>query len=155
MQRRARPDAKAEALRERGSLNPHPEQVRDERFRAGEFFDPRDVVQVKYEMVRRARIEGQPAARAAGAFGFSRPSFYSAERALETGGLPALVPAKPGPRRAHKLSEDVMDFVERRRRVDPSLRATDLAPAIYERFGLRVHPRSIERAIGRREKKRP
>lgn len=153
MAQRGRADPKAESLRQRGSLNPRPEQVRDERFGVGEFFDPRDLVQVKYEMVRRARAEGQPAARAAAEFGFSRPSFYAAETALERGGLLALVPAKPGPRRAHKLSEQVMEFVERTRRAEPSLRASDLAAAIRERFGIQVHPRSVERALIRREKK--
>ncbi len=60
--------------------------------------DPRDVVQVKYEMVRKVKLEGAPVARSAAAFGFSRPTYYGAEAALESGGLPALVPAKPGPR---------------------------------------------------------
>lgn len=154
MAKRGRPDGKAESLRERGSLNPHAERVREQRFGPGEFFDPRDLVQVKYEMVRRARVEGAPAAPTAASFGFSRPTFYAAERALERGGLPALVPARPGPRRAHKLSEEVMGFVEGRRLAEPGLRAADLAAAIRERFGVRVHPRSVERALDRREKKR-
>ena len=46
-------DPKVTALRESRCLNPHPEQVTDEAFLAGEFFDARDAVQVKYEMVRR------------------------------------------------------------------------------------------------------
>jgi hypothetical protein len=44
-------------------LNPSPERVTDELFQ--EFFDPRDLVQVKYEMLRRVQTEGQPVGRSA------------------------------------------------------------------------------------------
>ena len=75
---RRRQDPKVEALRAERSLNPRPETVTDEEFRSSEFFDARDVVQVKYEMVRRVRVDGEPVSRSAVAFGFSRPSIYEA-----------------------------------------------------------------------------
>jgi transposase len=118
-------------------------------FGSSEFFDPRDLVQVKYEMVRRVRVEGDAVSRSAAAFGFSRPSFYEAVVALDTGGLAGLVPARPGPRRAHKLTDEVVAFARQRLEVDPSLRSVDLVEAITGRFGLRVHPRSVERALAR------
>ena len=88
-------DDKTHTLRERGCLNAHPEHVRDEMFLSNAFFDPRDLLQVKYEMLRRVREEGEPVSAAATRFGLSRPTFYTAQRAYETGGLPALVPAPP------------------------------------------------------------
>jgi transposase len=138
-----------EALRAERSLNPRPEAVADEEFRSSEFFDARDLVQVKYEMVRRVRVDGDAVSRSAAAFGFSRPSFYEAAVALDAGGLAALVPARPGPRRAHKLTEEVVAFARRRLEIDPSLRSVDLVDAIAEQFGVRVHPRSVERALAR------
>jgi transposase len=144
-----REDPKVQALRAERSLNPRPEEVSDEEFRSSEFFDARDLVQVKYEMVRRVRVDGEAVSRSAAAFGLSRPSFYEASAALEVGGLAALVPARPGPRRAHKLTEEVVAFTRQRLEDDPSLRSADLAEAIAERFGLRVHPRSVERALAR------
>ena len=149
-------DPKVEALRAERSLNPRAETVRDERFREQEFFDARDLVQVKYEMVRRVRVDGDAASRSAAAFGFSRPSFYAAAAALKEGGLQALVPARPGPRRAHKLTEEIVGFAQARLEASPELRSADLVEAIAERFGVRVHPRSVERALSRaaaREKK--
>jgi len=107
-------DPKVEALRAARSLNPHPEAVRDAAFSESAFLDARDLVQVKYEMVRRVRLQGEPVTSAAAAFGFSRPSFYQAQAALEAGGLQALVPARPGPRRAHKLTAEVMGFLRAR-----------------------------------------
>jgi len=154
MAKRKTPDPKTEALRQRGCLNPHPEKVTDPLFSESAFFDARDLVQVKYEMVRRVESDGQTVSDSAAAFGFSRPSFYQAQSLLQSGGLEALVPQKPGPRRAHKLSPSVMRFIERLQSQDPSLNATELAERIREHFGLQVHPRSIERAVARQEKKR-
>ena len=100
-------DPKVAALREERSLNPRPEAVRDPAFAGSEFLDARDMVQVKYEMVRRVRVEGEAVSRSAAEFGFSSPSYYQAASAIDTGGLAALVPAAPS-RRAHKMTDDVV-----------------------------------------------
>jgi transposase len=147
-------DPKVKALREQGALNHHPERVNDRLFLEKEFFDARDVVQVKYEMVRRVEAEGQSVTASAAAFGFSRPSFYQAQSTLRQDGLPGLIPKKRGPRSGHKLREEVVDFVERARATDRSLTVSDLASQIAQRFGVEVHRRTIERALRRREKKR-
>lgn len=139
------------ALRAARTLNPRPEAVGDEAFASTLFFDARDLVQVKYEMVRRVKVDGLPVAHAAAAFGFSRPSFYEAAAALERDGLPGLVPAKPGPRRRHKLSDEVIAHARALLAADATLRAADLVEALAEAFGMRVHPRSIERALSRQE----
>ena len=145
-------DPKVQALRLGRCLNTRPEAVSDEQFASLEFLDARDLVQVKYEMVRRARVDGEPVSRAADAFGISRPSFYAAQAALDRGGLAALVPARPGPKRAHKLSSEVVAFARLRRAADPKLSSQALAELIFERFGVRVHRRSVERALARTER---
>ena len=149
MARRGRVDPKVAALREDRALNSRPEAVRDEQFASSEFFDPRDLVQVKYEMVRRVEVDGEPVSRAAAAFGFSRPSYYEAVRALAGRGIAGLVGARPGPRSAHKLTDEVLAHVRALLAADPALRASDLVEAIADQFGVRVHPRSVERALGR------
>jgi transposase len=143
-------DPKVTALRESRCLNPHPEQVTDEAFGAEDFFDARDMVQVKYEMVRRVRVDGAPVTAAAAAFGYSRPSYYEAAAALAGSGLEGLVPARPGPRGGHKLTGEILAWAEEQLAADPALRAGRLAGPIAEQFGVRVHPRSIERALARR-----
>ena len=143
-------DAKVEALHRQGALHPHPDLVQDAAFQREEFLDPRDRVQVKYEMLRRHRIEGDSVTEVSASFGVSRQAFYLAEAALEKEGLPGLVPGRRGPRRAHKCTNEVLDFVERWRQ-DPSDQT--LGEAIEERFGVKIHPRSINRALARRKKK--
>jgi len=150
MAARAR-DGKARELAASRTLNLRPEAVVDEEFGSAEFFDARDLVQVKYEMVRRVEADGVPVSAAADAFGFSRQSYYSAARALADEGLAGLVPAKPGPRGAHKLTDEVLEHLQGLREADPGVGAAELAAAVAERFGVTVHRRSVERALARRE----
>jgi transposase len=147
-------DPKVAAMRQHGSLNPHPEEVIDPLFSSSNFFDSRDLVQVKYEMVRRVQADGQPIGQSAMAFGFSRPSFYQAQEALVAEGLAGLVPKKRGPRRSHKLGTEVMDFLQALVSQEPSLNSLELAHRVKTRFNIEVHRRSIERALAREEKKR-
>jgi transposase len=145
---------KKSALRRHHALNPRPQAVRDPAFTSGNpFFDPHDLVQVKYEMLRRVREEGASVSQAATDFGFSRPSFYEARAVFETDGLPGLLPQRRGPKRAHKLSEEIVDRLEQALASDPSLNPVRMAALLEVERGLRVHPRSVERALARRRKK--
>jgi len=147
------PQTKIEALRRHGALHPHPQAVRDEVFQSEEFLDPRDRVQVKYEMLRRHRLEGQRVTEVAQRFGVSRQTFYLAETAFEKEGLPGLIPRRRGPKQAHKCTDEVLDFVEDWRQSGPHEQT--VSNAVEERFGVRIHPRSLERARARRKKKPP
>jgi transposase len=147
-------DAKLKALRQQACFNPRSHQVKDEFFRDSEFFDPRDLVQVKYEMLRRVQKDGHPISQAAAKFGFSRPSFYQAQAAFEQAGLVGLIPHKRGPKQGHKLTQEVVDFIQQKRQENPSLRTPAIVDLIAERFQIVVHPRSIERGLARHQKKR-
>jgi len=154
MRRATSPDPKHGTLRRQRCANPHPDAVLDPLFLSSDFFDPRDLVQVKYEMLRRVRVDRETISKSAKAFGFSRPSFYQARAAFERGGLAALIPKKRGPHRAHKLDDDVVQHLREKLSQAPHLRAVELKACVLERFGISVHARSIERALARHEKKR-
>ena len=140
-------DPKREFLRQQGTLNPHPEQVTDPGFRSHGFFDARDLVQVKYEMLRRVQRDGEPVSRSAKAFGFSRPAFYSAQTALASSGLPGLLPRRRGPRHPHKLSPEVLAFLRQQLTSQPQLKAAELARKVKAHCGVSLHPRTVERAL--------
>jgi transposase len=149
-------DDKTESLKKCGALNPHPKKVAEKMFSesALEFFDPRDLVQVKYEMLRTVNKEGRSVKQASEAFGFSRPAFYQAQSKFKQEGVTGLVKKRPGPKSAHKLTDDILAFIEERIKEGKPLRARKLAPLIMKKFGKDVHPRTIERAVTRRKKKR-
>ena len=149
-------DPKHKTLRQAGTFNAAADAVRDEQFLSHKFFDPHDLVQVKYEMLRRVRIDGASVSQAARDFGFSRTAFYQALALLEQQGLPGLIPKRPGPKGAHKLNDAVLEYIEQQQQVtDEVLRPDALAEMISLQFQLSVHPRSIERALAKRRKKGP
>jgi transposase len=146
-------DGKEQSLRARGSLHPKPERVTDPLFLEDPFFDPRDLVQVKYEMLRSVEQDGSTVRQASSAFGLSRLSFYHAKAAFTREGVAGLVAKKRGPRGRRKLTPEVLDFVSQKRREEPSLRWRALAEKVKERFGVAIHPRSLERVLGGSKKK--
>jgi transposase len=149
-----REDPKRQALAQSRTLNPHPETVTDPAFAPGGFFDPDDLVQVKYEMLRRASAEGMRPGQAAASFGLSRQSFYTARQAITERGLAGLLPGKPGPKGGHKLTDEVLDHLEELLRADPGRRPAELAAEVQARFGVAVHARSVRRALRRRASER-
>jgi transposase len=146
-------DPKSETLQNLRCLNHRPDKVTSELFQTSDFFDPRDLLQVRYEMLRRVRVDRQPIRQVAFQFGFSRPSVYKALAAFDRSGLLGLVRTKPGPRRAHKLSESVVKFIEEQKREDGAVTLDQLVNRIKRQFGLVVHTRSIQRALKRKKKK--
>jgi transposase len=139
--------AKDKALLEEGTLNPSPGKVRDPKFQENEFFDPRDLVQVKYEMLRRVSIEKASATEATEEYGVSRPTYYQTKSSFDKGGLAGLVPRKRGPHGPHKLQGEALAFVQQQLVAGQPVRARELAKLVRQRFDLAIHPRTIERAV--------
>lgn len=145
-------EPKLERLRRLGMLNPNPQQIKAPWFLSGAFFDPNDMVQAKYEMLRHVQVDGASKVEAAALFGMSRPTFYQAEAAFAREGLAGLLPRSRGPKGAHKLTAEVMAFIEERLPSDGEMHARSLAQQIEAELGLSIHPRSIERAIMHKKK---
>jgi transposase len=138
---------KVTALLAEGTFNPAAEQVRDPKFRAHDFFDPRDLVQVRYELLRRVSLEHASVTTATTEYGVSRPTYYQAKAHFATAGIAGLVPRKRGPRGPHKLQGAALAFVEQPLVAGEPVRARALAKRLREHLHLTVHPRTIERAV--------
>ena len=138
-------------LKAKGVLNPHPELVKAPGFREDGFFDPRDLVQVRYEMLRYAHQEGATKSATAARFGVSRPTFYHLEAAFLHEGLSGLLPRPRGPKTGYKLTDAVMAFIKAAQHANPKAGARQLARCLHEEHGVSVHPRSIERALARKK----
>jgi transposase len=145
--KKAKKDPKATALLADGTLNPFPEKVTDPKFQEGQFFDPRDAVQVKYEMLRRVLLENASVTDVTDEYGVSRPTYYQAKSNFEEAGVGGLVPKKRGPRGPHKLQGELLAFLEEQHVAGEPIRARELANVIREKFAIEVHPRTIERAL--------
>jgi len=154
MTRATQPDSKLAALAASGTVNPHAQDVQDPAFLDNDFFDRRDLVQVRYEMLRRVRTEGQSIADIAARFGVSRPTFYKVQADFDRDGLAGLLPVKRGPHGPHKITDEVLAFIEAAMAVEEGLDAPLLVERIAQHFGVAVHRRTVERALARRKKKR-
>jgi hypothetical protein len=93
------PDPKTQELKRTGTLNTRPGAVADTLFKENPFFDPRDLLQVRYEMVRRHHVEGVSIVDVAAGFGVSRPTVYQAQTAFQQGGLSGLFPDTAAPKK--------------------------------------------------------
>ena len=138
---------KVTALLAEGTFNLAAEQVRDSKFREYDFFDPRDLVQVKYEMLRRVSLEHASVTTATAEYGLSRPTYYQAKAHFATAGIAGLIPRKRGPRGPHKLQGEALAFVEQHLVAGEPVRARALAKRLRQQFHLTIHPRTIERAV--------
>lgn len=147
-------DQKALALKRTGTLNPRPGSVSDALFKQNPFFDAKDLLQVRYEMLRRHSVEGVSIVDVATSFGVSRPTVYLAQAAFQQSGLSGLLPKHRGPKEGHKLSSEVIEYVRSLRTAEPSLTTVACVQAVQEKFGTRVHRRSLERALASKKKPR-
>ena len=146
-------NSKIKHLRKQSNLNPHPEKVTTPLFREDKFFDPLDLVQVKYEMLRKVRVDRQPVNITAAEFGFSRPTFYESKKSFECHGITGLLPKKRGPQKRHKLTDEIVNFINEILEKEGPLLSSTLVDRIKDNFNLKIHKRSIERALKAPEKK--
>jgi transposase len=153
MKSRFKPSPKHQALEESGTINPRASEVHDPAFAHSDFFDPHDLVQVRYEMLRHVLSEGRSITDTVARFGVTRPTFYKVHADFERAGLVGLLPAKRGPHGPHKITHEVMHFIEGARLDEPDLDGPALVERIQRHFGLAVHRRTVERALARSKKK--
>lgn len=147
-------EERKQRLKKEGSLHPNPDRVRTDLLAKSPFFDANDLMQMKYEMLRSVSADQQPVAEAAHTFGLSRVAYYHAHKQYQKHGLPGLLPRRRGPRHPHKFTPEVMSYIDEQLtttvgRPDWNL----LSKQIEAGFGIKVHPRSVERAV--KQKKGP
>jgi transposase len=137
-----------QALQAQGAAHRHPQAVTEPLFRGSVFFDPNDLVQVKYEMLRSVEKEGRAVVEAAKAFGLSRPVYYVTRELFNREGLPGLLPRKRGPKRPHKLTDEALAVLAQAAHgAERMPSGAELTALLAERCGIRAHPRSILRRL--------
>ena len=146
--------SKRKSLEATGTFNRRFSAVRHELFKQGVFFDPEDLVQLKYETLRAMDKDGYSLARASREFGLSRPTIYNVQGQLKAHGLEGLLPGKRGPKGGYKMKEEVRRYVVDQAATDPRLGVRQLALRVRKRFKIEVHPRTIRRALKTQGQKR-
>ncbi len=151
---RGSPD-KRRALEQEGALHPGRSRVRAQLFwEHPTFFDARDELQVKYEMLRAHVVDGRPVTEVCATFGYSRQTFYILRRRFARRGIGGLRDGRPGRVGPIKCTPDVMAFLRAQRATTPALATADLVARLARERGVRLHRRTVERLVGRPERKK-
>ncbi len=140
-------DDKAEFLRTEGMINPKPARVVHPLFQSIEFFDPLDIAQVRYEMLRSARVEDSSVKEACRLFGFSREYFYQLERDFMARGYVALLGSTKGRRPLIALNQEIINYLIHRKMAEPQLTSEDLRKEIWETHQVECSRRTVERVL--------
>jgi transposase len=80
--------------------------------------------------------------------------FYVLLGMFQKEGLSGLLPRKRGPKGAHKCTDAIIAFVASRRQEDPDRSLQELVVDVKDKFGVQIHPRTLQRQLLRQEKKR-
>jgi transposase len=142
-----------EALRRARLLNPKADDVRSPLFQHP-FFDPRDKLQVKYEMLRSHEVDRLPVSRAAELFGYSRQGFYQLEEAFAAAGMAGLLEKKRGRQGPDKCTPQVVAYLLAAKQAHPDLPAPQLADQLRRERSVELHHRTIEKLLARLPRRR-
>ena len=140
---------KLRQLKLAGLLHANPEKIQDPLFTEHpDFFDPRDLLQVRYEALRAHLFDGDQIARVCRRFATSRQTFYAILRKFVEKGSSGLLPNKAGPKGPSKLSIDVLSFARAEYGRGPEITGAELAARIKSKFRVGIHKRTMERLLG-------
>jgi len=139
--------SKEEALKQNGCFYHNFESVAAGIFNTAAFFDSRDIVQVKYEMIRAASNGEGSITEISDEYGFSRKSYYQILKAFQDGGLYALIPQKPGPKKPHKLTDGATAFIDSFLAGNTKAKPKEISAALEAEMGISIHPRTIYRYL--------
>jgi transposase len=146
---------KRRALQQEGTLHPARTRVRARLFWEHPiFFDARDELQVKYEMLRAHFVDEQAVTDVCAAFGYSRQTFYILRRRFARRGIAGLRDGRPGRVGPVKCTPDVVEFLQAQRAADPALSVPELQERLARERDVRLHRRTVERVVGRRPRKK-
>ncbi|MFT7880919.1 MAG: hypothetical protein ABXS91_11065 [Sulfurimonas sp.] len=134
-------------LEKEGLLNPKPERISYRAFETFDFFDPFDLPQVRYEMIRTARVEEMSVADACKSFGFSREYFYKLERAFMARGYVAMLGSTMGRRPIIALNQEIINFIVHQKVEDSQLSGEKLRQQIQSLFNVDCSRRTVERIV--------
>jgi transposase len=140
-------ESKRAFLKNEGLLNSKPQRVSHPLFETLDFFDPFDLPQVRYEMIRSARVEKMSVLEACQLFGFSREYFYKLERAFMSRGYIAMLGSTMGRRPIIALNQEIINFIAHQKIEQPGVSGEKLRQQIQRLYKVDCSRRTVERIV--------
>lgn len=142
---KAKDDDKVKFLKENGSFNRNASSVTSPLFKSNTYFDAKDLVQVKYEMLRAVKNNELSVSEASRQFGFSRTAYYKTEKRFMEAGVDGLCLQKTGPKSPAKVTGDVLSFASDLKTRRPDITNDEIIREIRTQRGVTIHKRSLQR----------
>lgn len=120
-------------------------------FSGSAHFDPYDLVQVKYEMLRAVSCDEMTVTDASKQFGFSRAAYYKIEKSFMAAGVNGLALQKTGPKAPAKATDEILQFVSELRDNDPGITNDRIIEEIQNQKGVSLHKRSVQRELSKKK----
>jgi len=136
---------KKDILMKNGTYNKNHEKVTAPKFLGDTFYDPMDIAQVKYEMLKDVEKKETTIADAASDYGFSRAAFYNIKEAFSKQGIKGLIPEKPGPRKPHKLTQECQELIDGYVAENPRISSSEITERIKRENDIQMSKRTVER----------
>lgn len=116
------------------------------------FFDPNDLMQVKYEMLRHITTDNWSIIKVTKTFGISLTTCYKLNINFQKLGLSSFVPDKRGPKINLKLTAEIIDFIkhQKSKRV---LTWNEIIIIIKDKFNVNLHLRTAQQVMNNVVKK--
>jgi transposase len=140
---------KIKALKSSGSYNERHKDVKMTLFNDDEFYDPSDIVQVRYEMLRGVREHELSIDEALKQYGMSRTTYYNAKEAFEEAGVVGLIPEKRGPKGSRmnpKAEECILAYLSDH----PKATTSEVCRRVLSATGITVSESTMRRFIKNR-----
>jgi transposase len=134
-------ELKKKFLEQEGLINPKPERV------SHPLFETLNLPQVRYEMIRTARVENISVSKACELFGFSREYFYKLERSFMARGYVALLGSTMGRRPIIALNQEIVNFIVHRKMEQPTVSGENLRQELQKLYNVDCSRRTVERIV--------
>jgi transposase len=139
-------------LKENNSYNKKASEVSSPLFLTNPYFDPYDIVQVKYEMLRAVNNNELSVSDTSRQFGFSRTAYYKIESRFNADGIDGLCFRKTGPKTPAKVTEDLLDFAADLKARQPDITNDEIVEEIRQQKGVTIHKRSLQREKAKKKR---
>lgn len=140
-------EEKIKFLKKEGLLNQKPDRISHSLFKIHDFFDPLDLLQVRYEMLRSVKVDGYPVAKVCRTFGFSREYYYKLWRMFLERGFVGLLGAPQGRRPLIALNQELVNFIIHKKLENPKLPSKKICKQIINIYHIECSTRTVERII--------
>jgi len=139
-------------LKENNSYNKKADKVFNSLFLTNPYFDPYDILQVKYEMLRAVKNNELSVSDTSRQFGFSRTAYYKIESHFKDEGIDGLCFKKTGPKAPAKVTEDLLSFAASLKAQQPDITNDEIVEEIRLQKGVTIHKRSLQREKAKKKR---